>query len=118
MNLNDDLQQAIEQTRTDGHDLEETVKAESKSLSLAGRKLHSAIAKAAEYQSQEINRNQSLLSEIDTRADFYASLKRQLDQVIEQNRQQRRLVAAALRGSIAGQAALDADLTRSGADYD
>jgi hypothetical protein len=110
---NDDLQRAIETTRAQGHDIEETLKSESRSLSLAGRKLHSAVAKAAEYQSAEVTRNRSLLSEIDIRGAFYAQLRNDIEAVISENLRQRKVVAAALRGGIAGQAAFDADLTRS-----
>lgn len=108
----DDLESAIEQTRADGHALEDTLKTESRSLATSGRKLHGAIAKAAEYQSAEVTRNRSLLSELDARGDYYQTLKADIERVILENSRQRRIVAAALRGAIAGQAAVDADLTR------
>jgi CHASE2 domain-containing sensor protein len=110
---NDVLQRAIETTRAQGHGIEETLKSESRSLSLAGRKLHSAVAKAAEYQSAEVTRGRSLLEEIRIRAAWYSKLRDDLDQVIEENRRQGRIVSAALRGAIAGAAAMESDLTRS-----
>ena len=110
---NDDLQHAIETTRAQGHDIEETLKSESRSLSLAGRKLHNAVAKAAEWQSAEVTRNRSILEEIKIRAAWYSKLRDDLDQVVEENRRQGRIVSAALRGAIAGAAALESDLLRS-----
>ena|ERR1035437_7540460 len=112
-NAYDDLQRAIDTTRAQGHDIEETLKSESRSLSLAGRKLHTAITKAAEWQSAEVTRNRSLLEEIQVRASWYSKLRNDLDQVVEENRRQGRVVSAALRGAIAGAAALESDLLRS-----
>lgn len=106
----EDLNDAIEQTRAKGHTLEDALKPEGRTLSLYGKRLHGAIAKAGEYQSTEINRNRSMLEEIDVRAAYYDELQRKLDEVKHENRNQRRLVAAALKGAIAGQAALDAEL--------
>ena len=109
----DDLEDAIEQTRQAGHNIEETVKSENRSLGLAARKLHTAIAKANEYQNAEIGRNRSLLEELDIRGAYYRKLRADIDAVIVENARQRKIVSATLRGAIAGQAAIDADLTRS-----
>lgn len=108
----DDLAADIEQTRQDGHALEETVKVESRSLGLAARKLHTAIARANEYQSAEITKNRGILEELDIRASYYKKLRADIDAVIAENSRQRRIVSAALRGAIAGAAAVESDLTR------
>lgn len=108
----DELVSAIESTRADGHAIEDSLKSGQRTVSLSGKRLHGAIARAAEYQSAEITRNRGLLEELDVRAAYYRKLLADIQNVIAENARQRRVVAAALRGAIAGNAALEADMLR------